>query len=136
MWYMFIVFVLFTFFTTFGLLNIIVGIIVEHTLSATTKTQLEDMTHECAYDAHEVESREALAELFGYADEDQDGLVSEHDIRRVLEDEEIGPRACRLLGKAGLPAHAAEELLGILAQARGCEADEKITFDELQGLVR
>lgn len=136
MGYMFVTFTLFTFLTTFGLLNIIVGMVVEHTLEAFELMNKIVATHECAYDGHDTGAFGALAELFVLADADQDGLVSEPDLRKVLEDEEVGPSACRLLTKAGLPAHAAEELLGILAQARGCEADEKITFDELQGLVR
>lgn len=71
--WMFFVFVCFQFVTSFGLLNIIIGLIVDATMQNRARHELE-MTRDEAFDSQEKQSKGALLKLFNLADRDKDAI--------------------------------------------------------------
>jgi len=115
-------FIAFLFLTSFGLMNIVVGVIVENTLQAAAQNE-EKINKRRANEAQK--NLEALREIFEEADEDGSGTVDKEEFRNIIKKPEVEAQFRQL----ELPTSEAEELFDILDEDKTGELDIK-TFVE------
>lgn len=85
-WYMAIFFIGFMLISTYGLLNLVVSVIVEQTLTAARANENKSKTKE---ERNRKEDLNELKEIFLLADEDGSGELDIHEFLHALEDEDI-----------------------------------------------
>merc|ERR1711939_871630 len=86
---MLIFFVVYLLFTTFGLLNMIIGVIVENTL-AMARSNEEKMRKQQEKDRVKVLGH--LREVFEVADEDGSGTLTQQEVKEAIANPEVANR--------------------------------------------
>merc|ERR1712072_1393284 len=100
-------FLVFLLITTFGLLNLVVGVIVENTLTAAANNEEKIKKQQ---ERDRARTLEYLREIFEMADEDKSGTLELEEFQRSLED----PEVLKKLRLVDLPVEEAQALFGIL----------------------
>eukprot|EP00746_Dinoflagellata_sp_MGD_P152990 gnl/MRDRNA2_/MRDRNA2_84003_c0_seq3.p1 gnl/MRDRNA2_/MRDRNA2_84003_c0~~gnl/MRDRNA2_/MRDRNA2_84003_c0_seq3.p1 ORF type:complete len:710 (+),score=133.45 gnl/MRDRNA2_/MRDRNA2_84003_c0_seq3:78-2207(+) len=104
--YLYVFFLVFLFFTTFGLLNIVVGVIVENTLHISDNNKKLQAQRQEARLRKELE---ALREVFEEADTDQSGGVDIEEFHEVMQREDVQ----QLFSEMELPCNEPDTLYEI-----------------------
>eukprot|EP00746_Dinoflagellata_sp_MGD_P152989 gnl/MRDRNA2_/MRDRNA2_84003_c0_seq2.p1 gnl/MRDRNA2_/MRDRNA2_84003_c0~~gnl/MRDRNA2_/MRDRNA2_84003_c0_seq2.p1 ORF type:complete len:708 (+),score=146.23 gnl/MRDRNA2_/MRDRNA2_84003_c0_seq2:89-2212(+) len=104
--YLYFFFLVFLFFTTFGLLNIVVGVIVENTLHISDNNKKLQAQRQEARLRKELE---ALREVFEEADTDQSGGVDIEEFHEVMQREDVQ----QLFSEMELPCNEPDTLYEI-----------------------
>lgn len=102
-WYMSIFFLLFLLLSTHGILNVVVSVIVEHTLTA---AQINESRRKIREDRKRKEELERITEIFKLADEDGSGVLDLEEFLKNLQKPEVH----WALAEVGLPAADATRL--------------------------
>ncbi|CEM04539.1 unnamed protein product [Vitrella brassicaformis CCMP3155] len=104
---MVIFFILFLVVTTFGLLNIVVGVIVENTLATARNNEDKEKKQ---MELERMRVLKHLRDIFVLSDADQSGTITLEEFRGAFDN----PEVYELLRQIELPIHEAEELFMIL----------------------
>lgn len=115
-------FLVFLLLTTFGLLNLVVGVIVENTLTAAANNE-EKIKRQQEKDR--ARTLEYLREIFELADEDKSGTLELEEFRNALED----PEVLKKLRMVDLPVQEAEALFMVL----DADGSGSLSVDEFIG---
>jgi len=100
-------FLIFLLITTFGLLNLVVGVIVENTLTAAANNEEKIKKQQ---EKDRARTLEYLREIFEMADEDRSGTLELEEFQSALED----PEVLKKLRMVDLPVQEAEALFTVL----------------------
>lgn len=115
-------FFVFVMFTTYGMLNLVLGVIVEGTL-AEAKQNTEKMKQK--QDAERLKTLEYLRDIFEDADEDKSGTMDLSEFEKAMEDKTV-QKKLRLID---LPVQDAKELYNIL----DADGSGSLSIDEFIG---
>lgn len=102
-----IFFIIFIFITAYGILNVIVGIIVERTLAS---AKLNEEKSQRNQEKERTRVLHDLRDIFEYADKDKSGTLTIDEFRNALRQPEVE----RKLKLIDLPVSDAEELFNVL----------------------
>ena len=119
---MFLFFVLFIIFTSFGVMNVVVGIIVERTLATAKQNQ---QRFQRTQERERTRVLNHLREIFEYADKDGNGSLTVEEFRSAIRQPEVE----RKLKLIELPVADAEELFKILDH----DGSGELSVDEFIG---
>lgn len=131
-WYMSLFFFAFMMTSTYGLLNLVVSVIVEQTLTAARANENKVKTKE---EKDKKADLEGLKDIFLAADEDGSGELDVHEFLHALQDEEIH----FMLLKADVPIDDAARLFSVMdgEGSRNLSMDEFIDgCTKLKGVAR
>jgi len=117
-----IFFIAFILITSFGLMNVIVGIIVERTLAT---ARLNEERYQRTRERERTRVLNHLREIFEYADKDGNGSLTVDEFRIAIRQPEVE----RKLKLIDLPVADAEELFSIL----DCDNSGELSVDEFIG---
>jgi voltage-gated sodium channel len=119
---MFLFFILFIIFTSFGVMNVVVGIIVERTLATAKQNQ---QRFQRTQERERTRVLNHLKEIFEYADKDGNGSLTVDEFRTAIRQPEVE----RKLKLIELPVADAEELFTILDH----DGSGELSVDEFIG---
>lgn len=115
-------FLVFFLVTTFGLLNLVVGVIVENTLTAAANNEEKIKKQQ---ERDRARTLEYLREIFELADEDKSGTLELEEFQRSLED----PEVLKKLRLVDLPVEEAQALFMVL----DADGSGSLSVDEFIG---
>mmetsp|Transcript_107875 Transcript_107875/g.302073 ORF Transcript_107875/g.302073 Transcript_107875/m.302073 type:complete len:529 (-) Transcript_107875:66-1652(-) len=125
-WYMTVFWVVFLLISTFGIMNIVVSVIVELMLTASSNNEKRLRVHEDKQRRMELET---LREIFIMSDDDMSGQLDLAEFVEAVKNPEIQYRMRQL----GLPLADAAKLFGVIDE----DGSRSLTFNEfIQGCLK